>query len=207
MDTPIKRLASWRWLVLIAAMTLVGSVLVALMASRFSDADTDAAVSIATDVCCGGVDCPKEQQRAEGTSCENACRSCKSGRKRVSGACGEPIPPTNTYRLRLAGATIPGYVPGKTDTICVQRAGAAPVCAMVSDTMTSPLLGLVRMADLTTDPGMDVWFDRGKTRMRSSRGIRVQRTTSQFTNHALCVGAVLYSADESEIVRFYLEDP
>jgi hypothetical protein len=76
---------------------------------------------------------------------------------------------------------------------------------MVSDANANAVLGLTRMADLTAN--VDVWFDRGKTRMRSLRGMRIQRPMSQFMNSALCVGAVLYSANESEIVRFYLEDP
>jgi hypothetical protein len=202
-NAAIKR--SWLWLVLGAV--LVGIVLFfALQVSRSPEPEKGVAAPTATDVCCGGVDCPKELQRTEGTSCErpDACRPCKSGRRRVAGACAESIPATNTYRLRLAGVTTPGYKPAATDTICVQLAGATPVCAMVSDANANPVLGLARMADLTAD--VDVWFDRGKTRMRSLRGMRVQRPMSQFMNSALCVGAVLYSADESEIVRFYLED-
>ena len=160
-------------------------------------------------VCCGGVDCPKERQQPLGTSCEKdeVCRSCRSGRKLVSGACASRLPSTNQYRLRLAGASLATYVPGKTDTICVQLPGSTPVCARVSDAMARPLLGLVRIGDLTSPRGIDVWFLRGTTPMWGPTGVSVSPAKGYFMNSALCVGAVLYATGTPEILRFYLEEP
>ena len=160
--------------------------------------------------CCGGVDCPREQQQASGTSCESQpdlCRACKSGRARVDGACSEPVPTTNLYRLRFAGASLPGYVPGSTDTICVQTPGASPICDTVSDSMYRPTLGTVSVATLIVSPGLDVWFVRAGKTMRTLRGMRANRAGTSIANASLCIGAVFTSPDRSEILRFYLDDP
>ncbi len=162
----------------------------------------------ADSVCCGGKGCSREDERSEGTSCAQPghCNPCKSGRYRVEGACATPLPSGNTYNLRLAGATLPGYIPGKTDQICVQLPGQAPRCGEVEATMNGPVLGQASVADLSTHPGLDIWFTRGGTSMRSLRGMRLERTKEYYTLSALCTGAVLYSADHNEIIRFFLDD-
>lgn len=89
----------------------------------------------------------------------------------------------------------------------MQLPGSAPVCARVSDAMARPLLGTARIGDLASAPGIDVWFERGATRMWGQTGIRADPAKGYLMNSALCVGAVLYTAGKAEILRFYLEEP
>lgn len=195
-----------RWVPLALGTFLIGLVSVLYFTGRPLHNDDGVAAASANSVCCGGIGCPMEQQQAEGTSCEDSdlCRRCESGRTRVSGTCADPIHLTTAYRIRLANVTIPGYVPSKTDTICVQPQRASPVCATVSDAMVHPLLGVVRMVDLTVGP-VDVWFDRGDERIRLLT-LRASGKKGYFTNSVLCIGASLYSLDGTASVKFFFED-
>lgn len=210
--TTVNRPSPWRRVAAVLALALAVLVLFLWQTGQSPAAPgplSPSPASSPSDVCCGGVDCPAERRDAAGTSCATPgmCERCPSGRRLVAGACSDRIPSTDTYRLRLAGVTTPGYVPLKTDTICVQQPGQSPACAPVSSAMTSALPDLVRMDVLTTGPGIDVWFDRGGTRMRTLRGMRLDRSRSHFLRSALCIGAVLHSPSKKDIVRFYLEDP
>jgi pyrimidine deaminase RibD-like protein len=141
------------------------------------------------------------------------CQICKSGRERVAGACTAPIPSTRMYRLRLAGVSLidpkagKKYLPGVAETVCVQQPGSTPICATVSDAMSRPVLGLVRIDTLTNPPGIDVQFRDGTTAKLQLRGVRMDRKDKFFTNRSFCYGAQLYSDDGSQIIRFFLEDP
>jgi hypothetical protein len=159
------------------------------------------------EACCGGVDCPNERLKADDTSCgrPEACRPCKSGRRYVSGACGGALPGASFYKLRLAGLTTPGYGHPGTDRMCVKPGGGPSICATVAEAQFGPLLGKVRIDDLTGPLGVDVWFERDGARVATFAGMRPPKT--HLSNVALCVGAVLYSADGKSIVRFFLDDP
>lgn len=160
--------------------------------------------------CCGGVDCPEDQHQGRGTTCDShpeECRPCRSGRRRVAGSCSDAIPSSNVYGLRYAGATLRGYVPGFTDTICVQAPGSTPSCATVAAAQKTPLPGTIAIGTMSTARGLDVWFERAGVRMWAGSGMHLDPARAAYTNSALCIGAVLYSPDKGDILRFYLDDP
>jgi hypothetical protein len=141
------------------------------------------------------------------------CSICNSGRDHVPGACADPIPSSRMYRLRLAGVslfdrtTAKKFLPGPAESVCVQQPSSAPVCAKVSDAMSSPVLGLARIDTLVNEPGIHVRFSHAGQPQFQLPGMRVDRKNTFLSNRALCYGAALYSEDGSQVVRFFLDDP